>query len=66
VGSWLALYELWRGQDAAAAKALTWLDWTCVVVVAGCLQTIAVRLKRIFASLAAKQASTEDPRHKSE
>jgi phosphatidylglycerophosphate synthase len=30
---------------------LTILDWTCVVVIVGCLQTIIVRLKRIMAAL---------------
>jgi phosphatidylglycerophosphate synthase len=29
----------------------TVLDWTCLLVIAGCVQTIAVRLKRITASL---------------
>lgn len=30
---------------------LTILDWTCLVIIAGCLQTIIVRLKRIMATL---------------
>jgi len=30
---------------------LTTLDWTCIVVVAGCVQTIFVRLRRIMAAL---------------
>jgi phosphatidylglycerophosphate synthase len=30
---------------------LTILDWTCIVVVAGCVQTIVVRLRRIIAAL---------------
>lgn len=30
---------------------LTILDWTCLVIIAGCLQTIIVRLKRIVAAL---------------
>jgi phosphatidylglycerophosphate synthase len=34
---------------------LTVLDWTCVVVVIGCLQTIAVRLNRIFRALREKE-----------
>ena len=29
---------------------LTTLDWTCIVVVAGCVQTIVVRLRRIMAA----------------
>jgi phosphatidylglycerophosphate synthase len=30
---------------------LTILDWTCVVIIAGCLETIIVRLKRIVTAL---------------
>jgi phosphatidylglycerophosphate synthase len=30
------------------------LDWTCLLIVAGCVQTIAVRLKRIMRTLPAK------------
>ena len=30
------------------------IDWTCVVIIAGCIQTIAVRLRRILESLHAK------------
>jgi phosphatidylglycerophosphate synthase len=30
---------------------LTILDWTCLVIIAGCLQTIIVRLKRIVATV---------------
>jgi len=30
---------------------LTILDWTCLVIIAGCLETIIVRLKRILTAL---------------
>src|SRR6266511_2024450 len=30
---------------------LTILDWTCLVIIAGCLQTIIIRLKRIMTAL---------------
>jgi hypothetical protein len=30
---------------------LTILDWTCLVIIAGCLETIIVRLKRIVTAL---------------
>ena len=30
---------------------LTTLDWTCLVIIGGCLQTIIVRLKRIMTTL---------------
>ena len=51
LGSWttaLLLLEQWRAQWGP----LTVLDWTCLAVVAGCGQTIYVRLKRIMSSLA--------------
>lgn len=31
---------------------LTILDWVCVLVIAGCMQTVVVRLRRILAALA--------------
>jgi len=35
---------------------LTIFDWACLIVVAGCLQTMAIRLKRIMSALRAKSA----------
>ena len=34
--------------------SLTILDWTCLLIIAGCLETIIVRLKRIVTALPAK------------
>jgi hypothetical protein len=34
---------------------LTVLDWTCLIVVIGCIQTIVVRLSRIFRALREKE-----------
>ena len=51
-GAWLT--ALWPGAGASHPGGLSVLDWTCVVVILGCLQTIAVRLRRIFAALAIK------------
>jgi len=42
---------LWTGREVIAGEGLTILDWTCVVVIAGCLQSIWVRIARIMASL---------------
>ena len=53
-GAWLT--ALWPG--APRLGELTILDWACLVVVLGCLQTIVVRLRRIFAELAAKAERT--------
>jgi len=49
VGAWLAF--VWRDRYGG----LTVLDWTCLVVIVGCVETIAVRLARIFRSLRAKE-----------
>ncbi|HVX62393.1 MAG TPA: hypothetical protein VHC19_17375 [Pirellulales bacterium] len=50
VGAWWTLALLAAGRDWHLGP-LTILDWTNIVVVAGCLQTIAVRLVRIVRSL---------------
>lgn len=57
VGSWITLAMLWQPHKRISLGPLTVLDWTCVVIIAGCIQTIAVRLKRTFAALAAKDSS---------
>jgi phosphatidylglycerophosphate synthase len=49
IGAWITLALSSRGLSRGA------LDLTCLLIVAGCLQTIALRLNRIFAALAAKQ-----------
>lgn len=54
-GAWATLGCLW-GESAPRFGSLTILDWACLIVVAGCLQTMAIRLKRIMAALRAKSA----------
>jgi phosphatidylglycerophosphate synthase len=54
IGAWITLGLLWRGNSIYLGP-LTVLDWTCLIVVAGCVQTIAVRLARIMRGLAAKR-----------
>jgi len=51
VGAWIALALLWSGKGIARFGGLTALDWTCLVVIAGCVQTVWVRLARIMAAL---------------
>jgi phosphatidylglycerophosphate synthase len=52
VGAWLT-FVLCRssGGSIQSMDGFTILDWTCFVVIAGCLQTIVVRLKRIMVAL---------------
>lgn len=57
LGAWITLGLIWWRAGTIHLGALTVLDWTCVVVVLGCLQTIAVRLRRIMAALKVKSNS---------
>jgi phosphatidylglycerophosphate synthase len=54
LGAWVALGFFWWGNASMRFWGLTVLDWTCMVVVIGCVQTITVRLQRIFRALRAK------------
>ena len=51
LGAW-AMF-VWRSGQAELHDfaGLTILDWTCLVIIAGCLETIIVRLKRIVTAL---------------
>jgi hypothetical protein len=56
IGAWLTLgWARWDG--ALPLVGLTILDWACLIVVAGCLQTMAIRLMRILAALRSKSAA---------
>jgi phosphatidylglycerophosphate synthase len=54
IGAWMTFGFLRANNGGSPPMNLTILDWTCIVVAAGCLQTIAVRLRRIMAALRAK------------
>lgn len=56
LGAWLALGLIWWGDGAVRWGNLTVLDWTCVVVIVGCIQTVTVRLKKIMTALEIKSA----------
>jgi phosphatidylglycerophosphate synthase len=53
LGAWIALGLFWTDHTNRFG-GLTVLDWTCIVVVMGCVQTMAVRLHRIFRALRLK------------
>jgi len=54
LGAWAtAARLLWR-PGSVELGPLTLLDWTCLLIIVGCLQTIALRLKRIMAALRKK------------
>ncbi len=55
-GAWLT--ALWPAAGTPRPGELTILDWACLVVILGCLQTVVVRLRRIFVALAVKAGRT--------
>lgn len=61
IGAWITLGIIWFGDGDYHWGSLTVLDWTYLVVVLGCIQTIAVRLKRILAGLDARQRQQDLP-----
>ena len=50
-GAW-ATFALWAAGRPTAWGGLTVLDWTCAVVIVGCVQTCGVRLAKIWRGLA--------------
>ena len=51
IGAWITLACLWSGDGRIDYAGLTVLDWTNLAIIAGCLQTIAIRLVRIVQTL---------------
>jgi phosphatidylglycerophosphate synthase len=57
LAAWITLACLWWNGGSIRFASLTVLDWACVIVVAGCVQTMTIRLKRIMAALRSKSAA---------
>lgn len=54
LGSWITLALIWWKGGIIKVGSCTVLDWTCALVVIGCVQTIWVRLGRIMSALKKK------------
>ncbi|MGA2255825.1 MAG: CDP-alcohol phosphatidyltransferase family protein [Thermoguttaceae bacterium] len=54
VGAWITLGLLWSGRPVDLGP-LTVLDWSNLVVIVGCVETISVRLAHILQGLATKR-----------
>jgi phosphatidylglycerophosphate synthase len=55
LGAWATFaYWRWNTGSIQSIASFTIFDWTCLLVIAGCLQTIIVRLKRIMVALEKK------------
>jgi len=50
IGAWFTFFLA-----PQSSSTLAILDWTCLLIIAGCVETIVVRLKRITAALQDKQ-----------
>jgi phosphatidylglycerophosphate synthase len=48
-------FALWWYNGDDHGRCLSALDWTCLLVIAGCVQTMVVRLKRIMAAVQNKR-----------
>ena len=51
VGAWITLGRLWWGDGRIHCGGLTILDWTLLLILAGCVQTMCLRLVRIVNAL---------------
>jgi phosphatidylglycerophosphate synthase len=54
LGAWITLGFVWWSAGLVRFASLTIFDWACLTVVAGCLQTMIIRLQRIMAALRAR------------
>jgi hypothetical protein len=60
-GAWITLACLWFGDGNIHFGGLTVLDWTNLLIIAGCLQTFAVRLFRILRALQGERLRESRP-----
>ncbi len=58
VGAWITLGLIWSDR-AIRYGGLTVLDWTLLAIIAGCVQTIWIRLTRILRSLHQQEAKKD-------
>ena len=59
LGAWLTLGLLWWGDGTIRFAGLTVLDWTLLTILAGCVQTIWIRLVRIVGALRMREVGEE-------
>jgi phosphatidylglycerophosphate synthase len=59
IGAWITLGLIWLGGGNRHFFGLSILDWTDLLIIAGCVQTIWIRLIRIVRSLRQKSQRKE-------
>ncbi len=60
LGAWITCFMIIAGQGDSHFMGLTVMDWALIVILAGCIQTIAIRLNRIMAALRRKARSGQE------
>jgi phosphatidylglycerophosphate synthase len=62
LGAWTLFALIVFGEQSPTVRfaGFTVLDWSCLVVIAGCIQTVFIRLRRTFRALRAKSAPREE------
>jgi phosphatidylglycerophosphate synthase len=58
IGAWITLSLIWWNHGKIHWGNWTVLDWTCGVIIIGCLQTIWIRLSRIMRALRVKASNS--------
>ncbi|HMJ06630.1 MAG TPA: CDP-alcohol phosphatidyltransferase family protein [Chthoniobacterales bacterium] len=58
VGAWITLACISWNEGVIRFAALTVFEWTCALVIAVCLQTIALRLRRTLSALKTKASKS--------
>jgi phosphatidylglycerophosphate synthase len=59
-GAWLTLLLIWCNNHDITWEPFTVLDWTCLIIVLGCVQTIRVRLRHIMRALRQREGNKEE------
>jgi len=54
IGAWLTFLLLHTQSHSDRLGPATILDWTCILIIAGCIQTVTVRLRKIITTLNCK------------
>ncbi len=57
VGAWTTLGIIWWGNGQIRIGGLTVLDWTNLLIIVGCIHTVAIRLHRILRALRREEIS---------
>jgi phosphatidylglycerophosphate synthase len=60
-GAWITLGLIWFGDGEIRYAGLTVLDWTHLVIIGGCVQTLAIRLVRIVRALKREEVTQGGP-----